>query len=246
MTALARRYPLLFPGMLASASLAVIVLALSSWVFRSTSTRGRFDAWERANALGPGESFVWSALLLATNEKEPGKTPGELRALEGRMQRVFGYNQFKILAESENKISHEGERWFVPSENMYLGMTLKGKPKDSSQGVNLKIWRKQELLVDADARVHPGSPLFIRGPLKGKGQLIFVLMLSRLPETAAATRPDTHPPGDSEVAHPLANTIFIWRDDRCLPAVALCAKEGVVRSASPCVIPPAMKPGANS
>ncbi len=179
-----RTLSLLLPGIIACVSFVVIVISCASWALNSGGATTRFRAWEQASLLPPGEALVWNALLLATNEKNPQRVPGELRALEQRMRRVFGYNQFDVVKEAENRISKEGERWFVPTEQMYLGMKLLGDPKNDRQAVNLKIWRKNQLLVDADATIRPGSPLFVRGPQKGRGQLIFVIMLARLPQVS--------------------------------------------------------------
>jgi hypothetical protein len=184
MTLTRRTSPLLLPGLIACVSFVVAVISFASWAIRYGDASTRFSKWESASALPPGEALVWSALLIATNEKEPSRAPSELRRLEDRMRRVFGYNQFKVIEEAENRVSKQGERWFVPTEQMYLGMRLLGDPKQDRQAVNLKIWRKNQLLVDADATIRPGSPLFVRGPLKGRGQLIFVIMLARLPQVA--------------------------------------------------------------
>lgn len=185
MSSLIRRFPLLLPGFIATVSAMAIVVSISTLSLRSTAMQGRFSTWERENSLGPGEAFVWTALLLATNEETPKKTPGELRPLEDRMRRVFGYNQFRIVDEAENIVSRQGLRWFVPGESLYLGLKLRGDPQQGQQGVNFEIWRRRQLLVEADAIVRPGSPLFIRGPQKGNGQLIFVIMLARLPQPEA-------------------------------------------------------------
>ncbi len=181
---LRRTSPLLLLGLIACVSFVIVVFSFASWAIRSGEAPTRFSAWERASALAPGEALVWNALLMATNERKPRRAPAELRRLEDRMRRVFGYNQFAVVEEAENHVSKEGERWFVPTEQMYLGMKLLGNPIGDRQAVNVKIWRKKQLLVDADATIRPGSPLFVRGPLKGRGQLIFVIMLARLPQVA--------------------------------------------------------------
>jgi hypothetical protein len=43
--------------------------------------------------------------------------------------------------------------------------------------LNLQLYRDEKPLVDTEARLAPGSPMFIRGPQYGNGQIILVLQI---------------------------------------------------------------------
>ena len=43
--------------------------------------------------------------------------------------------------------------------------------------LSLQLFHDKRQLVDTETRLAPGSPLFIRGPEYGKGQIVFALMI---------------------------------------------------------------------
>jgi hypothetical protein len=43
----------------------------------------------------------------------------------------------------------------------------------------MKVFQGKEHVVDTEVKLAPGSPLFIRGPLYGKGQIIIALQIQR-------------------------------------------------------------------
>src|SRR5687767_13844226 len=47
---------------------------------------------------------IWSAVLIASNVTSPKTMPAELRPIAGRLQRVFGYNQFEIVGRDDAPI----------------------------------------------------------------------------------------------------------------------------------------------
>lgn len=126
------------------------------------------------------EDRIWGAVVFATNEKSPKEAPGQLEPIAGRLRRVFGYNQFEIIGSASEKIDDQDESWLVPSPTFKLGVRArKSRSKEARGGylLNLRLYHEKRPLVDTEAKLAPGSPLIIRGPQYGKGQLLFVLQI---------------------------------------------------------------------
>ncbi len=176
-----RTLPFVWPALVACAAAGVIFIVLTSLAARSPSTQRRFAAWEERGTLEPGQLVAWAAMVYAVNTETPGQPPQEFLEAAPRMQRLFGYNQFDILDDTELVIDRNGARWFVPTEQLYLGLRLLGPAPEGGgrQKLNFQIWREETLLVDADTTLAPGSPLFIRGPEKANGHLLFAIQIGQ-------------------------------------------------------------------
>ncbi len=125
---------------------------------------------------------IWSGLVFASNVPDPKEAPTELREFAQRLKRVFGYNQFQLAGSAANAIDADGESWLVPSKNFWLSVKARRATSKEARGgylLNLQLFHDQRPLVDTEAKLAPGSPLFIRGPECGKGQLIVVLQVQR-------------------------------------------------------------------
>lgn len=125
---------------------------------------------------------VWSALVLATNSADPKPSPAELKPFASRMKRVFGYNQFELAGSASQAIGNQQESWLVPSKSFSMGLRGRRAMSKEAQGgylLSLQLYQDKRELVDTEVKLAPGSPLFIRGPQYGKGQLIIVLQVQR-------------------------------------------------------------------
>jgi hypothetical protein len=125
---------------------------------------------------------IWSALVLATNVDQPKPAPPELREYAARMKRVFGYNQFELAGSASQDIGNENESWLVPSKSFWMGLKGRRALSKEAQGgylLSLQLFQDSRPLVDTEVKLAPGSPLFIRGPQYGSGQLIIVLKVQR-------------------------------------------------------------------
>lgn len=125
---------------------------------------------------------VWSALVLATNADDPKPVPAELRAFAPRMKKVFGYNQFELAGSATQEIGDQQESWLVPSKSFWMGLRGRRSVSKEAQGgylLSLQLFQDNRPLVDSEVKLAPGSPLFIRGPQYGKGQLVIVLQVQR-------------------------------------------------------------------
>src|SRR6266853_1531735 len=135
---------------------------------------------ERPGASPRPEDKVWSGLVYATNAAAPKEPPPELREFASRLKRVFGYNQFELAGSAAKPIDDDGESWLVPSKSFRLGVRARHAPSKEARGgylLDLQLFQDQRPIVATEAKLAPGSPLFIRGPACGKGHLIIVLQV---------------------------------------------------------------------
>ncbi len=136
----------------------------------------------REKAAPKNSDKIWSALVLATNTSDPKSAPAELREFAPRLQRVFGYNQFELKGSTAKPVDADGESWLVPSNNFWLSVRARRALSKEARGgylLDVHLYQDQRPLVATETKLAPGSPLFIRGPMCGKGQLIIVLQVQR-------------------------------------------------------------------
>ena len=119
---------------------------------------------------------VWSGLVIAENVAQPHPIPSELTRIEGSLKRFFGYNQFQVIGQSQKVLKTGQEDWLAMSKFFGLHVDARGE----SQGgyvLNLKLYKEKELLLETEARLSKRSPLVIKGPQVGGGQLLLVLVV---------------------------------------------------------------------
>ncbi len=131
--------------------------------------------WVAAMPLQAGE-VVWTGLVYATNEPAPKAPPARLRPYSREIRKVFGYNQLVLLSEQRKRMSTDTERWLLPGKAFSLAVQSRAVG-DGRYRLKLKLYQKRQLLVDTRARLARNSPIFVRGPLYGRGQLIVVVMV---------------------------------------------------------------------
>ncbi len=128
-------------------------------------------------ALAPasrGMDTIWSGIVLGTNVAPARELSPEIARLHGQLKDVFGYNQFRLLREHTELMDSPVERWLLPGKFFSLRITSARK-MDLGYRVHLKIFQQKTMLAETEANLGLRSPVFIRGPLFGRGQLIFIL-----------------------------------------------------------------------
>jgi len=118
---------------------------------------------------------VWSGLVMATNVTEPDETPPELHRIEGTLKALFGYNQFKVIGQSRKRLVTGSEDWLASSKYFALHVDSKGET-GAGYFLNLKLFQEKNLLLETEAKLSKASPLVIKGPQVGSGQLLLVLI----------------------------------------------------------------------
>lgn len=127
----------------------------------------------------PGEGFahekVWSAVVLASNAKKgerPAEVVPELAPFVAKLSKFFGYDQFEVLGSATKTIEGASERWLVPTQNFWVG--AKATREDGKYRLYMEFFHDKRRLLETEAMLGPKSPLFIRGPMHPRGQLIVV------------------------------------------------------------------------
>jgi hypothetical protein len=119
---------------------------------------------------------VWSGLVMAENVTAPQPIPSELTRIEGLLKRFFGYNEFQVIGQSQKTLKTGQEDWLATSKFFGLHVDARGETQDGYV-LNLKLYKEKELLLETEAKLSKRSPLVIKGPQVGGGQLLLVLVV---------------------------------------------------------------------
>ena len=119
---------------------------------------------------------VWSGLVIAENVPQPAPIPGELTTLEQTLKDLFGYNQFEVIGQSNKTLKTGEEDWLANSKYFGLHVDARGE-NDAGFTLNLKLYKENDVLLETDANLSKSSPLVIKGPQVGSGQLLLVLVV---------------------------------------------------------------------
>jgi hypothetical protein len=128
-----------------------------------------------ARASQAGET-VWSGLVMAENVPQPQPIPSELTRIEGLLKRFFGYNEFQVIGQSQKTLKTGQEDWLATSKFFGLHVDARGETQ-GGYVLNLKLYKEKELLLETEAKLSKRSPLVIKGPQVGGGQLLLVLVV---------------------------------------------------------------------
>lgn len=127
-------------------------------------------------ASGASQS-VWSALVIANNAANPEETPAELRKLEATLKELFGYNQYTVIGQSRKAIVTGSEDWMAQSKYFALHVDSRKGNDKTGYVLDLKLYQEKNLLLETETKLTKESPLIIRGPGVGDGQLILLLVV---------------------------------------------------------------------
>jgi len=143
--------------------------SLAFLIFVSAVTMGAASAVH-------GAEKVWSGLVIAENVPQPQPIPLELTRIEASLKKFFGYNQFQVIGQSEKTLKTGQEDWLATSKFFGLHVDARGE-SEAGYVLNLKLYKEKELLLETDAKLSKRSPLIIKGPQVGSGQLLLVLIV---------------------------------------------------------------------
>ena len=120
--------------------------------------------------------MVWSGLVIANNVAQPDEIPPELNRIQGTLKALFGYNQFKVIGQSQKTLVTGSEDWLASSKYFSLHVDSKGET-DAGYLLKLKLFQEKNLLLETEAKLSKASPLVIKGPQVGDGQLLLLLVV---------------------------------------------------------------------
>jgi hypothetical protein len=136
--------------------------------------------------------LVWSGLVIAENVAKPTAIPPELSSIEQTLKELFGYNQLQVIGQSRKTLRSGDEDWLAASKYFSLHVDAQGEG-DSGYGLDLKLYKEQELLLQTSTKLSKQSPLVIKGPLVGNAQLLLVLIAEEADH--GASQRQIHRPG---------------------------------------------------
>ena len=124
---------------------------------------------------------IWSGLVVATNRPGPiprpmMRPPRPMHRYHRTLQRTFGYNQFEVIGESRKTLRTGQEDWLAASKHFSLHGDTRGATRDGYR-VHLQLFQDRQTLLETDATLSARSPLVIRGPQIGAGQLLLLLVV---------------------------------------------------------------------
>jgi hypothetical protein len=127
---------------------------------------------------------VWSGLVMADNAQGPSQVPAELERIEPTLKELFGYSHFDVIGQSRNRLITGQEDWqAASSKHFVLHVDARG-PNEGGYVVNLKLVQHEtteppsdQLVLETDTKLSKKSPLVIKGPQVGGGQLLLVLVV---------------------------------------------------------------------
>jgi hypothetical protein len=119
---------------------------------------------------------IWSGLVIAENVPQPTAIPPELTKFEQTLKDLFGYNQFELIGQSSKTLKTGEEDWLAASKYFALHVDARGE-NDAGYTLNLKLYKEKDILLETDANLSRSSPLVIKGPQVGNGQLLLVLVV---------------------------------------------------------------------
>lgn len=123
-----------------------------------------------------GAETVWSGLVIAENVGQPQSIPPELTRIEQPLKHLFGYNQFQVIGQSRKALKTGQEDWLATSKFFGLHVNARGE-SEAGYVLNLTLYKEKELLLETEAKLSRRSPLVIKGPQVGSGQLLLVLVV---------------------------------------------------------------------
>ena len=127
-------------------------------------------------AVSRAAETVWSGLVMAENVVQPQPVPSELTRIEGLLKKFFGYNQFQVIGQSQKALKTGQEDWLATSKFFALHVDARGETQ-GGYVLNLKLYKEKELLLETETKLSKRSPLVIKGPQAGGGQLLLVLVV---------------------------------------------------------------------
>lgn len=125
--------------------------------------------------VAPVDEKVWSAVVLARNLKKgehPVDVAPELAPFVPKLSKFFGYDQFEVLGAATKIMDEQTERWLVPTQNFWV--CAKATREAGGYRLKMEFFHDKRRLLETEAMLGPKSPLFIRGPMHARGQIIVV------------------------------------------------------------------------
>jgi hypothetical protein len=120
---------------------------------------------------------LWACLLFASNEKMSRDVPAWLKNYHERLTKLVGYSGVRSL--DQNEVSLQPGKPAVVNLRGSMRIVLSDFVREGNGRflVKIKFYRGDRALIETQARISRGSPLFFRGPLWRNGRLIVAVVI---------------------------------------------------------------------
>ena len=121
---------------------------------------------------------VWSCLLFGSNAGKSFELPARLSGYDARLRQGLGYSSYRVIAQRETAVEDKHDNLLVAAGDIQVVLKNLSRAADGKYLVRLLFLQGTEQVMETQARVSQGSPLFIRGPDWRDGQIIIVVMVA--------------------------------------------------------------------
>jgi hypothetical protein len=120
---------------------------------------------------------VWGCLLYASNSTKALDLPSRLSGYDARLRNGLGFSNYRVIAQRETTVEDRHENLLVSAGEIQVLLTSLSRTSDGKYLVGVLFLEGTNQVMETQARVGEGSPLFIRGPDWREGQIIIVVMV---------------------------------------------------------------------
>jgi hypothetical protein len=121
---------------------------------------------------------VWSCLLFGSNASKSFELPARLSGYDTRLRQGLGYSSYRVITQRETAVEDKRDNLLVAAGDIQVVLKNLSRGADGKYLVGLLFLQGTEQVMETQARVSLGSPLFIRGPDWRDGQIIIVVMVA--------------------------------------------------------------------
>jgi hypothetical protein len=120
---------------------------------------------------------LWGCLLYASHERTSPDVPAWLKNYNERLVKLVGYRGVRSLAQSEVPLVPDRSAVIYLRGNMRVQLNSCVREGNGHYLVSLKLYHGERAIVETQARMARGSPLFFRGPAWRDGKLIVAVVI---------------------------------------------------------------------
>jgi hypothetical protein len=121
---------------------------------------------------------AWGCLLYASNAEKAFELPSRLAGYSAPLRRSLGYSNYRVIAQREISMEDRAENLLVSAGDIQVLLTSASLGPDGKYLLGLLFVEGAKHVMETEARVGEGSPLFIRGPDWREGQIIIVVTVA--------------------------------------------------------------------
>jgi hypothetical protein len=121
---------------------------------------------------------AWGCLLYASNVGNAFVLPSRLAGYDSPLRRSLGYSNYRVIAQREIAVENQALNLLVSAGDVHVLLTSLSLAPDGKYLIDLLFVEGTKQVMETQAKVGQGSPLFIRGPDWRDGQIIIVVTVS--------------------------------------------------------------------